>query len=268
MKLNRSLAVLVVPMLLPMTAHAHKAWLLPSETVLATSAWVTVDAAVSNDLFYFNHNPLRLENLTVTAPDGSRLEPQNVGKGKYRSTFDLDLQKPGTYRIATASNSLNATYEVDGAQKRYRGSAEDFSKQVPANAAKLVVQQNQQRVETFVTVGKPSDSAMKLSGVGLELLPVTHPNDLYAGEPAKFRFVLDGKPAQGVEIEIVPGGSRYRDHQRELKLTSDAAGEISITWPEAGMYWLEATLRDVKASVPQAGQRNATDIGTFEVLSH
>ena len=32
----------------------------PSSTV---DQWVTVDAAVSNDLFYFNHVPLRIEDL-------------------------------------------------------------------------------------------------------------------------------------------------------------------------------------------------------------
>ena len=36
----------------------------PSQTVIAgENAWVTVDAAVSNDLFYFNHVPLQLERL-------------------------------------------------------------------------------------------------------------------------------------------------------------------------------------------------------------
>jgi hypothetical protein len=45
---------------LPFSALAHKAWLLPSQTVIAGNApWITVDGAVSNDLFYFNHVPLR-----------------------------------------------------------------------------------------------------------------------------------------------------------------------------------------------------------------
>ena len=54
-------------------AQAHNVWLLPSSTVLSKSEWITVDAAVSNDLFFFNHVPLGLDNLVVTAPDGSTL---------------------------------------------------------------------------------------------------------------------------------------------------------------------------------------------------
>ena len=50
--------------LLPLTASAHKMWLQPSRTVMSgTDPWVTVDAAVSNDLFYFDHVPLRVDNL-------------------------------------------------------------------------------------------------------------------------------------------------------------------------------------------------------------
>ena len=67
---------------LPFSALAHKAWLLPSQTVIAGNApWITVDGAVSNDLFYFNHVPLRLESLVITAPDGSTVQPQNAATG-------------------------------------------------------------------------------------------------------------------------------------------------------------------------------------------
>ena len=57
--MKRSLAVAIaLASALPATALAHKAWLQPSQTVIAgTNPWITVDAAVSNDLFYFNPFP-------------------------------------------------------------------------------------------------------------------------------------------------------------------------------------------------------------------
>src|SRR5690606_37835095 len=90
MKHAIKLAVLLATAL-PFAAQAHKAWLLPSSTVTTPDQWVTVDAAVSNDLFYFNHAPLRVDNLSITAPDGSTLQPENVATGKYRTTFDVHL---------------------------------------------------------------------------------------------------------------------------------------------------------------------------------
>ena len=90
----------VLAIVLPVSAQAHKAWLLPSQTVLsAQDPWITVDAAVSNDLFYFNHVPLRLDHLLITAPDGSHVAPANAATGKFkRSDFGITygLPAPGT----------------------------------------------------------------------------------------------------------------------------------------------------------------------------
>lgn len=266
--LRRALARTAVALIAcaPLAAQAHKAWLLPSDTVLSANGWITVDAAVSNDLFYFNHNPMRLDNLKIVGPDGGVLAPENVNTGKYRSTFDVNLQTSGTYKLALVNNALMATYEDEkGERKRWRGTPEKLA-ELPANAKNLQLSQTQSRVETFVTAGKPNDVALKPSGTGLELVPVTHPNDLFAGDPATFGFVLDGKPAANLKITVVPGGSRYRNKQNEMEVTTDAAGKASITFADPGMYWMEAAVQDDKASVKQAKQRRASYVATFEVL--
>ena len=156
-------------------------------------SWITVDAAVGNDKFHFNHAPLRLDGLAVTAPDGSAAEAENLNRGKLRSTFDLQLKQSGTYRVAVVNDGVFARWKEDGKPKRYFGKPEGMAQAVPAKADELEVSQSLGRVETFVTAGKPS--AVKPVGRGLELAPVTHPNDLYAGETATFQMLLDGQPA-------------------------------------------------------------------------
>ena len=251
----------------PLSSHAHKSWLLPSATVSTADQWITVDAAVSNDLFYFNHVPMRLDALSVIAPDGSKVASQNGHTGKYRSTFDVHLQQTGTYKLAIANAGVNASYEDEkGQRKRWRGSADKFASEVPAAAKNLQVNESQSRVETFVTAGKPTDAALKPTNIGLELVPVTHPNDLYAGEQAEFKFLLDGKPVAELGVTIIAGGTRYRDQQNEIQLKTGADGAISLTWPKPGMYWLEAEWQDEKTSIPQAKQRRASYVATFEVL--
>ena len=251
---------------LPLTAHAHKAWLLPSATVVSgDTPWVSVDGAISNNLYYPDHFPMRLESLVITAPDGSRVAAQNPHTGKYRSVFDVELGQSGTYRIATVNAGLFASWEENGQTKRWRGSAEAFDKEVPKEAAKLQITRSAGRVETFVTNGAPSTDALKPTGMGLELVPITHPNDLFAGEPASFRLLIDGEPAAGVEVDIVPGATRYRDSQNEIAAKTDAEGSFHVTWPAAGMYWLEATLQDDKAAAP-ATARRASYVATLEVL--
>ncbi|CAN5406591.1 DUF4198 domain-containing protein [soil metagenome] len=264
----RHTAALVLGLLSVSPAFAHRAWMLPSSTVLSgNDAWVTIDAAVSNDLFYFDHMPLRLDNLLITAPDGKPAEAQNRNTGKYRSTFDVALPQQGTYKIAMINDGLLANWKEDGKPKRWRGTVESFAKEVPANAQDLEVTQAQSRVETFVTNGKPSTLAFKPLGRGLELVPVTNPTDLVASDPATFMLLLDGKPAQNIKVSVVPGGSRYRDKVNDFTSTTGADGKFSIQWPSAGMYFIEASTSDTNVAVKQAKQRRASYSATFEVAA-
>ncbi len=265
--LTRLTAAVALACAATLPAHAHNAWLLPSTSVLSKADWITVDAAVSNDLFFFNHVPLNVQGLQITAPDGSALQPQNPHQGKLRNVFDLHLQQPGTYRIATVNSGLFASYkDAKGQPKRWRGTPEKFAAEVPADAQELKVTQAVGRIETFVTLGKPS--AIAATGQGLELLPTQghHPNDLVAGEAATLRLTADGQPAANITVTLTPGGSRYRDSINEIKVTTNAQGEFTVTWPTAGAYWLEAELKDDKTSLPQAKERRLTYAGTLEVL--
>lgn len=260
--------VLALALALPFSAAAHKQWLVPSATVVAgNDVSVTVDAAVSNQLFYPDHVPMRLDNIAITAPDGSRSQPQNASTGKYRSVFDVNLVQDGTYRISNVNAGLSVRWEgADGKPTGLRGAKPEDLAKVPKDAKNLQIGQTVGRVETFVTKGSPNDAALKATGEGLELAPVTHPNDLFAGEEAKFRLLIDGKPAKGLEVEIIRGGTRYRNAQDEIKATTNAEGEFSVTWPEAGMYWLQATAQDDKTSVKEAKQRRLSYVATLEVL--
>ncbi len=243
-------------------AHAHRTWLLPSATVLSgNDPWVTVDAAISNDLFYFEHHPLRVEGLQVIGPDAKPVKAENVATGRYRSTFDVKLDRPGTYRIAVVNENLSASYKHKGETKRWRGNAADFKKQVPADATDVNVTRMFTRVETFATAGKPDTSALQPTGSGLELMPVTHPNDLFAGEEARFRFLIDGEPAANLPVTVIANGVRYEGKVNESILTTDADGQFAVTWTKPGMYWINASYPQRQAGAP-------APTGTFDKPVH
>ncbi|WP_372715779.1 DUF4198 domain-containing protein [Novipirellula sp.] len=249
------------------TAFAHKVWLRPSQTVLSgAEPWITVDAAVSNDLFYFNHFPLRLDGLVITAPDGSGVEADNGATGKYRSVFDLSLNQRGTYRIAIVNHGAFASWEEGGERRRWRGSAAEIADAIPAAAENLQVTESLSRIETFVTNGAPTETALQPVGKGVELVPVTHPNDLYAGETCKLRLLVNGKPQSDLHVTVIRGETRYRNQQDELRFTTDERGEFSVTWPESGMYWLETSSEDNATSISHAERRRMSYTATLEVL--
>ncbi|WP_430459979.1 DUF4198 domain-containing protein [Thalassolituus sp. LLYu03] len=255
-----------------LNANAHRAWILPNQTTVSgDEAVVSFDAAVSNEIFTADHSALRTNAFLVTAPDGSSANAKDVHSGKTRTSFDLILSEEGTYRVSVASAGLMARWETEDGKRGFwpeRGKPakdSEFDKAVPKNAKNLQVSYNARRMETFVTNGTPSTGALALTNQGLELVPVTHPNDLFAGEVARFRFVMDGKPAAGVDVALVREGTRYRNSQEEIELKTDANGEVAIQWNGAGRYFLEASYKDDKAKAP-ATSRSASYTAVLEVM--
>lgn len=260
-------SALALALVLPLSVQAHKLWLLPSASnVAGNDPWVTVDAAMSDDLFSADHMPVQLDRVVITQPDGQTAKPENAFTGQYRSVFDVHLTQAGTYKIAAVNGGLFASYEVDGQKKRWRGEAADLAKSIPSDAKNVEVSESINRVETFVTNGKPSDGALKPSGKGLELVPITHVTDLASGEAATFQLLIDGKPASNLKVMAIPGETRYRNAQEEIGLTTDKDGKFSITWPHAGMYWVNASTQDNKPGIKQAKVRRLSYAATLEVL--
>lgn len=236
-------AVAATALLLPATAGAHRQWMLPSASIVSgDDVWVTVDAAVSNDLFYFEHQPLRVTPV-VTEPDGAEGKVENLSTGRYRTTFDIHIVKKGTYRIAAVSDGIMGSYTLNGVETRLpRGTtAANLAAAIPAGATGVKTSRMANRNEIFVTSGEPTTTIFKPTGKGIELVPITHPNDLVAGEKATFKFLLDGKPAVGLPVTIIPGGIRYRDKLNQIDAKTGADGSVSVTWPAPGMYWLNVT---------------------------
>jgi hypothetical protein len=292
----RQLLAAAALLALPATASAHRMWMLPSGTVFSGNAsWVTVDAAVSNDLFFFDHQPLRPDGIKAWAPDGSEVQLQNAATGRYRSTFDVQLDRPGTYKIGLANSNISGTFKLNGEERRVGGRRGPppgpggmaapggaggpgpaggpprqppvSVAEIPAGATDIKLTESTTRNEIFVTAGEPTKTVFKPTGKGLELDPVTHPNELVAGETASFRFLVDGKPAPNVAVTVIPGGKRYRDSEQAMELKSGPDGILKVTWPTAGMYWLEAEGEDTKPSDARANRRRMTYITTVEVLT-
>jgi uncharacterized GH25 family protein len=269
MKLKTSLKLiaLCLPLLTASVSHAHRGFLLPTSTVVnSKNAWVSIDAAAASDVFFFDHQPLNVDKILVHTPDGKSQNPDAIFKTKFRSIVDVNVNQTGTYKISLASDNVNVSYKENGEVKRWRGAPEAMEKEVPANAQEVTVTHAQNRIETFVTNGKPNQTALVLTNKGLELQTLGHPNDLIENEKAGFRLLIDGKPAANVSVTVIAGGVRYRQNLAEQTLKTDADGQFHVQWQGAGMYWLKATLQDNNSAIKAAKTRTANYAATLEVL--
>jgi uncharacterized GH25 family protein len=282
-------------------AVAHRMWLLPSTTVLAdVGQWVTIDAAVSNDLFYADHVPMQIQQIKVWAPDGSAGQIENAATGKYRSTFDVKIDKPGTWKIGTEASSIQGTFKLNGEEWRVGGRRGGGSggpggmapgarpagaatpaangaaptppvrqsvgsvDEIPAGATDIKLTEVLARNYVFISAGEPTTSVFG-SAKGLDMQPVTHPTALVSDEAGQFRFLVDGKPAAGVKVTVVPGSKKFRAAEQAQELTTGADGLLRVTWPVAGVYWISANLTDARPSNLRATERRMTYTTTVEV---
>lgn len=110
---------------------------------------------------------------------------------------------------------------------------------IPAGAERMTAIQ-MTKAETYVSKGAPNKAALAPTGKGLELVPVTHPDEVYAGEPFKFGFTNDGKPVEGLTYTVVKGAEQYAESQAHPTGKTDAKGAGSVTLKDPGVYVLEA----------------------------
>ena len=253
-------------------AEAHKRWVLPSVFNVSEPQWVAVDATVSNNIFYPDR-PWSLDHVKLNTPDGEVGIIENKSKGHRRSTFDVNLNQSGTFEIISQGTGYFASYdktdpkEGERPQERKRASSlDELIKLIPENAANLSLTQSDSKMVSYVTVGAPSHKVFKLTNSGVELKPVTHPNDLYQGEQAEFIFMVDGKVIKGVEVLMVWEGTRYRNSEEDKTFKTDANGMVKLPLSQAGRFLLEISHKqDVKFSNGITA-KYASYLGTFEVL--
>jgi len=251
-------AILILGILACCQAFSHDRFILPSHTVLSgdDGQMVSLVASVSNDMFHpdraFGDNGKGIVEPSlkgffatlhpqIIGPDG-KIDKTNIWQAFSRfSAGDLELKTSGTYRVAQVSLPHLITFfqKADGTRGRISGP----DPKIPEGATDIKTYLSSSRVETFVTLNKPTREALKPTGEGLEFGGDSHPNDLFANEEASFQLYYQGKPLpQPASIKVELGGTRHRNQRNPIKLETDEKGAFNITFPEAGFYLLKASL--------------------------
>jgi len=219
------------------TAWAHMPWLLPNATLVTSpDGVVSIDAVLSEDLFVYER-ALEVEAPQVIGPKGVQIQAQNIVRARNHTSFELTLPVEGCYRISQSSTQWMISFMQDGRLQRKRGGVDEL----PAGAELKSVVQMRSRQETFVSrehAGTP-DFAPETQGLELQALsPVT---DLSDGDHTRLRLLRDGQPLPDATITLRREGNRWRYDTGEQTLHTDARGEITIAWQQAGRYWLGAS---------------------------
>lgn len=269
----RTLAMMIgasICITLPLTASAHPSWVLPSHFSVSKQEgdWITFDVTASHGTFVAD-KPASAEGTYVLMPDGRKERPAYTVKGKRRSVFDFFFVEQGTHKVVADNPAMYLTTYKSGrrdAVKRIRANKPESEHMLPKDAREVTSIKFQRRAETYITVNAPSQKSLEPSNQGFETVPVTLPGDMIEGEPVVFKYLFNGQPAKGLEVEIRREGTLYRNKQEEVILIADEKGEIRFTPKAAGRYLSIAVHSEKVASDPLADQYRTMLNVTFEVL--
>ncbi|WP_353295688.1 DUF4198 domain-containing protein [Thalassolituus maritimus] len=231
-----SVALTAVLSLTTFTANAHTPYIAPTSFEPVMGGYVTLDASFA-EAFFIPEAAFSGSEYTVTETTGEQVSPDTVTELKTRVVVEHKLEDEGTYRISTGSREggVFLFYEVDGESKRAMNPTEPL----PEGAEVKMHFQSITRADTYVTHKKPSNTAVKVEETGLQILPLTHPNSIFAGEEAQVKLIFDGEAHQNT-LEAYPANG---EHEAEsTKFESNDNGVVNFTLP-AGKYLLKVRHR-------------------------
>lgn len=281
-------------------ALAHSPYVKPV-TFAPSRDQLTVEAAMTSEVYYVAEFPIRGAKFSVVSPTGAISPIEKVTTLANFAALDVPTPDAGTYRIAaeTSGGRVQKQAFVNGEWRPVRATPPAGTP--PAAAAggggspgaggaaaapprpaqpsravdeaslppgtEIIEITNRGRIETFVTRGAPSEAALKGSGAGLELRPITHPNEIFVDEGFEFEMLVDGAPAEGLEIEVFKDGNAYAEKKIAAEVKSGAGGKVALKFDEPGVYTLSTRWPAEAPASPTerpAGKRYSYVL-TFEV---
>lgn len=242
-------------------AGAHVPYLSPNAFAPSTRDHVTVEASFSESPFT-SDVAMKSDDYHVVSPNGDSAKLADVVYLRDLAVFEVKLPQAGTYRISSGERlGRTAKALLDKGELKLVGDGET----APASA-KTVDYQSVTTAETYVTRGAPSAGALKPSGRGLELVAITHPNEIYVGTDAKFRLLFDGEPVKKQAFVLYRAGGAYADKQETPAGETDANGQLTLRVAEPGVYLAMTRLRRPAPAGAQTPYRSYTYALTFEAV--
>lgn len=215
-------------------AQAHTPYLLPTAFDVEPKATLSVDAGFAEKFFISEVN-FGDTRFTLTTPAGEVVPFADVRQFKTRTVAEQKLTgEKGTYRLSTGPRlgAIFRAWQINGKTEVAR----DPSQPMPEGAQLTAHYQTLSISESYVSAGAPSRGALKPCGKGLEIVPATHPSDLFAGEKFDFTVQFDGQPLADQKVDIHRSPMDLQSQNSTESLKTDAQGRISWTPAQPGIY--------------------------------
>jgi len=239
------LAAFCLGLLLPQSLLAHFGAILPERSMLDQSTRTTrVDFAFLHPFEQVGMDLTQPESVTVTHMDSlksqamtKKLQPTTIlGHQAWTTTFEP--KRPGVYCLTMEPVPY------------WEPSEDLYIKHI---------------TKTYLAAfGQESGWSQPL-GLETEIVPLTRPFGLYAGNVFQGQVLLNGQPVPGAEVEI-----EYYNAEKKAKaatpsmvtqvVRADANGVFTYAAPKAG-WWGFSALNQADYTIERKGQDKAVELG-------
>jgi hypothetical protein len=277
-------AALVVVLAATQASAGHMPYLEP-KTFGPRRDVVTVEAAMAEEatLFVPDFTIRGSGDYVVTDPSGATKKIEGVTTLKELAIFEAPTPADGTYRITSGERAGRSgkLAKIDGVWRNVRptggaprppengapppANGPIDEAQIPAGAEAMTTQ-SYLKADVYVSRGAPTATALKPTGQGLEIAPLTHPNEAFAGEAFKFRLLVDGQPLAHAPFTVSKAREGYEPQRFTTGGAAGADGAAQVTLAKPGIYVIQVQnpVR-VEGQPPVPAAKSLTTTLTFEV---
>jgi uncharacterized GH25 family protein len=228
------------------SAWAHQKWLWPNVFVVEKApVWVSFDVTWSDRPFTAEQGAGK-RPPSIVGPGGERVAPPQVFVGNTKTTAEVQLTKPGTYRFESV-DPLTYFTRVDN-----NGTEQWIEKPKNEVQGKKITRADLYYSEAaaFVTVREPTELPAPDDKDPLEIALKTHPSRITAGTEFELQVISFGKPVAKAKVNVF--GPAATGHDPDQTLTCDERGEAKMLLDTAGRYLLACEFEKAVADDPKA----------------
>lgn len=223
---------------------AHDLFLKLDSYFVPTESAVRV--TVLNGTFAASEAPVapdRLRDLSLVGPDGRTALPTSAWQPAGDSTvLTFRTGGAGTYvvgastrprEIQLSAEDFNAYLEHDGIPdvleaRRRSGTLDQPARELYHKHVKAILQAGERRTDGYaVALGYPA-----------ELVPLTNPYGLTAGDTLRLRVLVDGNPVAR-QLVVAGGETAGGEVAAERRFRSDAEGVVAVPLAWAGKWYVK-----------------------------
>ncbi len=199
------------------SSYSHVYWIAPNEFTFdfkQSPVLTSFEFSASNnfgnpEVNRIEANEVKEYTFGIIDNNDNKIDFDTIWHGKSRSIFEKNIDKEGTYlaHLERKGNAMYFSKLKDCWVKKANDqlSKEEIEKKIQSGAY-------YHSVKSYFSVGKRSNDWQKSAGHKIEIIPLSHPNEVEVNKKSTFMAIFNKKPLINTEVSITYQGYQPKHH--------------------------------------------------------